>query len=63
MSAGPEDAMQQQSADRLDLAGLVADLNSLLRLKTNVIGMKLFAHAADMVGAMISIVPNLLVSR
>ncbi|MBP0116464.1 MULTISPECIES: DUF169 domain-containing protein [Bradyrhizobium] len=40
--------MQQQSADRIDLAGLVADLNSLLRLKTNVIGMKLFATAAEM---------------
>ena len=46
--AGREDAMQQQSADRFDLAGLVADLNSLLRLKTTVIGMKLFARAADM---------------
>ncbi|MCA1414819.1 DUF169 domain-containing protein [Bradyrhizobium sp. NBAIM20] len=40
--------MQQQSADRIDLAGLVADLNSLLRLKTNVIGMKLFARVAEM---------------
>uniref|UniRef100_UPI0013D13227 DUF169 domain-containing protein n=1 Tax=Enterobacter cloacae TaxID=550 RepID=UPI0013D13227 len=40
--------MQQQSAERIDLAGLVADLNSLLRLKTTVIGMKLFARVADM---------------
>ncbi|MEY9361315.1 uncharacterized protein (DUF169 family) [Bradyrhizobium yuanmingense] len=40
--------MQQQNADRIDLAGLVADLNSLLRLKTNVIGMKLFARVAEM---------------
>ncbi|MDF0516508.1 DUF169 domain-containing protein [Bradyrhizobium yuanmingense] len=40
--------MQQQSTDRIDLAGLVADLNSLLRLKTNVIGMKLFARVAEM---------------
>ncbi|MDF0495685.1 MULTISPECIES: DUF169 domain-containing protein [Bradyrhizobium] len=40
--------MQQQSTDRIDLAGLVADLNSLLRLKTNVIGMKLFASIAEM---------------
>src|SRR5690349_17815080 len=40
--------MQQQSADRIDFAGLVADLNSLLRLKTSVIGMKLFARTADM---------------
>ncbi|TGN82166.1 hypothetical protein EOW77_0027375 [Bradyrhizobium yuanmingense] len=40
--------MQQQSTDRIDLAGLVADLNSLLRLKTNVVGMKLFASVAEM---------------
>ena len=40
--------MLQQSAETIDLAGLVADLNSLLRLKTTVIGMKLFARAADM---------------
>ncbi|KRP90246.1 hypothetical protein AOQ72_35165 [Bradyrhizobium yuanmingense] len=40
--------MQQQSTDMIDLAGLVADLNSLLRLKTNVIGMKLFASVAEM---------------
>ena len=40
--------MQQQSAETIDLAGLVADLNSLLRLKTTVIGMKLFARVADM---------------
>ena len=40
--------MQQPAADTIDLAGLVADLNSLLRLKTTVIGMKLFAHVADM---------------
>lgn len=40
--------MQQLAADTIDLAGLVADLNTLLRLKTTVIGMKLFAHAADM---------------
>ena len=40
--------MQQQSADSIDLAGLVADLNGLLQLKTTVIGMKLFARTADM---------------
>ncbi|MBH5397899.1 DUF169 domain-containing protein [Bradyrhizobium sp. CNPSo 4010] len=40
--------MQQQSADRIDLAGLVTDINSLLRLKTNVIGMKLFASVTEM---------------
>jgi uncharacterized protein (DUF169 family) len=40
--------MQQQSAEKIDLAGVVADLNSLLRLKTTVIGMKLFAHVAEM---------------
>jgi len=38
----------QQSAETIDLAGLVADLNNLLRLKTTVIGMKLFARAEDM---------------
>ncbi|MBR1085924.1 DUF169 domain-containing protein [Bradyrhizobium manausense] len=38
----------QQSAETVDLAGLVADLNNLLRLKTTVIGMKLFARAEDM---------------
>jgi uncharacterized protein (DUF169 family) len=40
--------MQQQAADTINFAGLVADLNSLLRLKTTVIGMKLFARVADM---------------
>ncbi|MBR0959610.1 DUF169 domain-containing protein [Bradyrhizobium japonicum] len=40
--------MQQRSADTIDPAGLVADLNSLLRLKTNAIGMKLFASVAEM---------------
>lgn len=40
--------MQQLAADTIDLAGLVADLNTLLRLKTTVIGMKLFARVADM---------------
>ncbi|MCP3372646.1 DUF169 domain-containing protein [Bradyrhizobium cajani] len=38
----------QLSTDRIDLAGVVADLNSLLRLKTTVIGMKLFAQVAEM---------------
>src|SRR3979411_3214848 len=41
----------QQDATRdkkFDPAGLVADLNSLLRLKTTVIGMKMFAHADEM---------------
>ncbi|QDP26600.1 DUF169 domain-containing protein [Bradyrhizobium cosmicum] len=40
--------MQQQSAEKIDLAGLVADLNSLLRLKTTVTGMKLFARVSEM---------------
>ncbi|WFU37869.1 DUF169 domain-containing protein [Bradyrhizobium sp. CB82] len=40
--------MQQDSAEPIDLAAIVADLNSLLRLKTTVIGMKLFARVADM---------------
>src|SRR6478752_4699616 len=34
--------------EKIDLAGMVADLNSLLRLKTTVIGMKMFARAEDM---------------
>jgi uncharacterized protein (DUF169 family) len=38
-------AIQQE---KFDLAGMVADLNSLLRLKTTVIGMKMFAHADEM---------------
>src|SRR3954463_1658338 len=41
--------MQQQSPpEQFDLAGMVADLNSLLRLKTTVIGMKLFATVEEM---------------
>src|SRR5206468_11351589 len=34
--------------EKFDLAGMVADLNSLLRLKTTVIGMKMFARAVEM---------------
>src|ERR1700749_1679780 len=42
--------MQQATAtdEKIDLAGMVADLNSLLRLKTTVIGMKMFAKAEEM---------------
>src|ERR1700742_2767051 len=40
--------MQQQTPDRLDPAGMVADLNTLLRLKTTVIGIKMFARIEDM---------------
>ncbi len=44
--------MQQETQEnpdlQLDLNAIVADLNSLLRLKTTVIGMKLFARVADM---------------
>src|SRR3981081_781456 len=42
--------MQQESArpEALDLAAMVADLNSLLRLKTTVIGMKMFASGDEM---------------
>ena len=43
--------MQQQTPpEQFDLAGMVADLNSLLRLKTTVVGMKLFAQVDDMMG-------------
>src|ERR1700693_6450048 len=41
--------MQQQTPpEQFDLPGLVADRNSLLRLKTTVIGMKMFATAEEM---------------
>ena len=41
--------MQQQTPpEQFDFTGMVADLNSLLRLKTTVIGMKLFARVDDM---------------
>src|SRR4030081_927895 len=41
--------MQQESArpETFDLAAMVADLNNLLRLKTTVIGMKMFAEVED----------------
>src|SRR6202047_3126256 len=42
-------AMQQQTPpEQFDLPGLVADLNGLLRLKTTVIGMKMFATVDEM---------------
>src|SRR5947199_1728601 len=42
--------MQQQAAqsEQFDLPAMVADLNSLLRLKTTVIGMKMFSTAEEM---------------
>jgi uncharacterized protein (DUF169 family) len=42
--------MQQAAAKEEipDWPGMVADLNGLLRLKTSVIGMKMFAHADEM---------------
>ena len=41
--------MQQQTPpETFDLAGMVADLNSLLRLKTTVIGIKMFARVEEM---------------
>src|SRR5580704_16456710 len=42
--------MQQAAAtdEKIDLVAMVADLNSLLRLKTTVIGMKMFADVAEM---------------
>ena len=46
-----EGQFMQQAAtqdEKFDLAGIVADLNSLLRLKTTVIGMKLFASVDEM---------------
>src|ERR1700740_12875 len=41
--------MQQQTPqEQFDLAAMVADLNSLLRLKTTVIGIKMLARVEDM---------------
>src|SRR3979490_1121428 len=42
--------MQQAATleENFDLAGMVADLNNLLRLKTTVIGMKMFASVDEM---------------
>ena len=41
--------MQQQTpSEEFDLASMVADLNNLLRLKTTVIGMKMFARVDEM---------------
>jgi hypothetical protein len=42
--------MQQAATrdEKFDLAGIVADLNNLLRLKTTVIGMKMFARVEEM---------------
>jgi hypothetical protein len=41
--------MQQQTPpEAFDLAGMVADLNSLLRLKLTVIGIKMFARVEEM---------------
>jgi uncharacterized protein (DUF169 family) len=41
--------MQQQTPpEQFDWSSMVADLNSLLRLKTTVIGMKMFASVEDM---------------
>ena len=34
--------------EAFDLTGMVADLNGLLRLKTTVVGIKMFARAEDM---------------
>ena len=48
-ATGRERHMQQPNiSERLDLAAMVADLNALLRLKTTVIGIKMFARVEDM---------------
>src|SRR4051795_13676303 len=39
---------QQTPPEQFDFAGMVADLNSLLRLKTTVTGIKMFARVEDM---------------
>jgi len=40
--------MQQQTPEQFDFNAIVADLNALLRLKTTVIGIKMFARIEDM---------------
>ncbi len=45
--SGRAHAMQQQTP-QFDPAGMAADLNTLLRLKTTVIGIKMFARIEDM---------------
>ena len=40
--------MQQTTAEASDPATMISDLNGLLRLRTTVIGMKLFEQVADM---------------
>ena len=41
--------MQQQTPpEQFDLSAIVADLNNLLRLKTTVIGIKMFARVEEM---------------
>jgi len=47
-AAAGDSAMQQQTQEQFDLAGMVADLNSLLRLKTTVTGIKMFSRVEDM---------------
>ncbi|WP_022721266.1 DUF169 domain-containing protein [Rhodopseudomonas sp. B29] len=41
-------AISSEQGAKLDYAALVVDLNTLLRLKTTVIGMKMFASVAEM---------------
>ena len=40
--------MQQQTSEPLDFTGMVADLNNLLRLKTTVTAIRMFARVEDM---------------
>src|SRR6516225_3216518 len=40
---------QQMLPEQFDLAGIVDDLNALLRLKTTVIGLKMFEHLEEMI--------------
>src|ERR1700749_2047642 len=48
MPPGANAMQQQTSSETFDLAAMVADLNSLLRLKTTVIGLKMFATIEEM---------------
>src|SRR6201985_1766163 len=48
MPPGANAMQQQTSSETFDPVGMVADLNALLRLKTTVIGMKMFATVDEM---------------
>jgi hypothetical protein len=44
-------ASQETKQETIDFPGMIAELNGLLRLKTTVIGMKMFARVSEMQAA------------